>query len=108
MFKKLFGATDKKKQAAPEINPLETMQKLKEQIEVVDRRVKKLDVDMKAHVAAALQKKKAGDQRGKTPDSKATGLADGSRRLSSPLRLLFGLMKFIFRRTNGAETQENA
>jgi len=25
MFKKLFGATDKKKQAAPEINPLETM-----------------------------------------------------------------------------------
>jgi hypothetical protein len=54
MFKKLFGATDKKKQAAPEINPLETMQKLKEQIEVVDKRVKKLDVDMKAHVAAAL------------------------------------------------------
>jgi len=61
MFKKLFGATDKKKQAAPEINPLETMQKLKEQIEVVDKRVKKLDVDMKTHVATALQKKKAGD-----------------------------------------------
>ena len=70
MFKKLFGAPDKKKQAAPEINPIETMQKLKEQIEVVDRRVKKLDVDMKAHNAAALQKKKAGDQRGKSPDSK--------------------------------------
>ena len=54
MFKKLFGATDKKKQAAPEINPLETMQKLKEQIENVDKRVKKLDVDMKTHVTSAL------------------------------------------------------
>ncbi len=64
MFKKLFGATDKKKQAAPELNPLETMQKLKEQIEIADKRVKKLDADMKNHLTAALQKKKAGDQRG--------------------------------------------
>jgi hypothetical protein len=65
MFKKLFGATDKKKQAAPEIDPIETMNKLSGQIEIVDKRVKKIDADMKNHVAAALQKKKAGDQRGK-------------------------------------------
>jgi hypothetical protein len=54
MFKKLFGAQDKKKQAVPEINPIETMQKLKEQIDIADKRVKKIDADMKNHVAAAL------------------------------------------------------
>lgn len=67
MFKKLFGgtSTDKKKQAAPVIDPAETMGKLSDQIETVEKRAKKIDADMKKHLQDALAKKKAGDQRGK-------------------------------------------
>ena len=67
MFKKLFGGSTgpAKKQAQPTIDPAETMNKLSDQIEIVEKRAKKIDEDMKKYTVEALQKKKAGDQRGK-------------------------------------------
>lgn len=67
MFKKLFGAGSSapKKQAAPQLDPQETMDKLSTQIETVEKRVNKVDQDMKKFTQEALAKKKAGDQRGK-------------------------------------------
>lgn len=65
MFKKLFGASDKgKKQAQPQMDPTDTMNKLTEQIEIVEKRAKKTDSEIKNFKMEALQKKKAGDQRG--------------------------------------------
>lgn len=66
MFKKLFGSNDKAKAKTqePQMDPSATMDKLSEQIEIVEKRAKKIDADMKRHVSDALAKKKAGDQRG--------------------------------------------
>lgn len=67
MFKKLFGSsnnTTAAKKAAPQMDPHETMNKLTEQIETVEKRVKKIDADMKRLLEEALQKKKAKDTRG--------------------------------------------
>ncbi len=70
MFKKLFGSSSaaaekKKAQAQQAIDPQQTMDKLSEQIETVEKRAKKIDNDMKKHTSEALAKKKAGDQRGR-------------------------------------------
>ena len=68
MFKKLFGGSSgqpKKGQPAQVMDPSDTMAKLSDQIEIVEKRAKKIDADMKNHVQNALTKKKAGDQRGK-------------------------------------------
>jgi hypothetical protein len=49
MFKKLFGSSNggaTAKKAEPQVDPHETMNKLSEQIENVQKRVKKLDLDM--------------------------------------------------------------
>lgn len=65
MFKKLFGGDKKKAEAqAPIKTPQETMDQLGGQIETVEKRLKKIEVDQKKHVADALAKKKAGDTRG--------------------------------------------
>jgi len=67
MFKKLFGSSSgsaASKKAEPQIDPHETMNKLSEQIENVQKRAKKLDMDMKRLLEEALQKKKQKDQRG--------------------------------------------
>lgn len=67
MFKKLFGgsgADKKKQQAQPEVDPHSTMSKLQDQIETVQQRANKVDMDMKKHTAEALKKNKAGDKRG--------------------------------------------
>ena len=69
MFKKLFGSSQPKAQAQPQMDPQQTMEKLSEQIEIVEKRAKKIDADMKRHLQDALAKKKAGDQRGKRSDS---------------------------------------
>jgi len=69
MFKKLFGSSQPKAQAAPQMDPQQTMEKLSEQIDIVEKRAKKIDADMKRHLQDALAKKKAGDQRGKPSDS---------------------------------------
>ena len=64
MFKKLFGSGSggepAKKQAAA-VDPYETMNKLNEQIENVEKRVKKIDADMKRLLEEALAKKKQKD-----------------------------------------------
>lgn len=67
MFKKLFGSSSSSKQAAAQqkVDPMETMEKLRDQIETVEKRSKKLDADMKRLVEEALAKKKAKDDRGK-------------------------------------------
>ena len=68
MFKKLFGgsgADKKKQQAQPEVDPHNTMSKLQDQIEIVQQRANKVDMDMKKHTAEALKKNKAGDKRGR-------------------------------------------
>ena len=70
MFKKLFGSSKPTKaQAQPQMDPQQTMEKLSEQIDIVEKRAKKIDADMKRHLSDALAKKKAGDQRGKLSDS---------------------------------------
>ena len=71
MFKKLFGGDKKKAQeAAPQKNPQETMDHLGNQIDIVDKRLKKIEMDQKRHIQEALAKKKAGDIRGKHTHSK--------------------------------------
>ncbi len=66
MFKKLFGSGNgAQKQAAPKVDPHETMQKLQDQIENVEKRSKKIEADMKRLMGEALEKKKAKDTRGK-------------------------------------------
>lgn len=70
MFKKLFGsstATTTKQAAQAQIDPMETMNKLSEQIENVQKRSKKIEADMKRLLEEALQKKKAKDNRGMRP-----------------------------------------
>lgn len=73
MFKKLFGSSsggnDKKKEAPQQVDPTETMNKLSEQIENVQKRAKKIEMDMKRLVEEALQKKKQKDNRGKDQHS---------------------------------------
>jgi hypothetical protein len=67
MFKKLFGSNNnaaQKKTAQPQLDPHETMNKLSEQIETVEKRIKKIDADMKRLLQEALEKKKAKDTRG--------------------------------------------
>jgi hypothetical protein len=65
MFKKLFGSGTAAKQQAPQIDPHETMNKLSDQIENVEKRTKKIEADMKRLMSEALEKKKAKDTRGK-------------------------------------------
>ena len=69
MFKKLFGAGEKKQAAQPQMDPHETMSKLQDQIDIVEKRAKKTDDDMKKFVSEALAKKKAGDNRGMLSNS---------------------------------------
>ncbi|CDW78314.1 vacuolar sorting protein [Stylonychia lemnae] len=66
MFKKLFGSSggDKKKEAPPQVDPTQTMDRLSEQIENVQKRSKKIEMDMKRLLQEALEKKKAKDTRG--------------------------------------------
>lgn len=59
MFKKLFGSSsggaDKKKEAqVQQVDPQQTMDKLSEQIENVQKRAKKIEMDMKRLVEEAL------------------------------------------------------
>ena len=69
MFKKLFGASNapatQKKQAAPVVDPMNTMQRLTEQIDAVKARSKKVEVEMQNRLKEALEKKKQKDNRGK-------------------------------------------
>ena len=70
MFKKLFGssnapAASQKKQAAPVVDPMTTMQRLQEQIDAVKARSKKVEVEMQNRLKEALEKKKQKDNRGK-------------------------------------------
>lgn len=68
MFKKLFGSSSggagPKKPVQAQIDPHETMNKLSDQIENVEKRIKKIDADMKRLLEEALQKKKQKDTRG--------------------------------------------
>lgn len=70
MFKKWFGSSggwndpQNKSDAAPIMEPHEQMNKLVDQIELVEKRIKKIDVDMKNLLTEALTKKKANDKRG--------------------------------------------
>ena len=52
-MKKLFGG-GKKKEAAPQKDPMETIQKLDSQIENIDKRAKILDNKIKALKSEAL------------------------------------------------------
>ena len=66
MFKKLFGSgSAQQKQAPQKVDPHETMQKLQDQIENVEKRSKKIEADMKRLLGEAMEKKKAKDTRGK-------------------------------------------
>lgn len=69
MFKKLFGSSTAatKQSAQPAIDPMETMNKLGDQIENVQKRGKKIEADMKRLMEEAMQKKKAKDTRGIRP-----------------------------------------
>ena len=61
MFKKLFGSGSggpAKKETPAQVDPMDTMNKLSEQIENVQKRAKKIEMDMKKLVDEALQKKK--------------------------------------------------
>ena len=65
MFGKLFGDKNQpKKQAAPEANPQEMIEKLNTQIETVEKRVKVLENRTADYKATAIAKKKAKDNRG--------------------------------------------
>ena len=65
MFKKLFGSGTSKKEVPAPVDPHETMGKLQDQIENVEKRSKKIEADMKRLTMEALEKKKAKDTRGK-------------------------------------------
>lgn len=60
MFKKLFGSGggSQKKQEQPQVDPMETMSKLQDQIDNVQKRSKKIEADMKRLTQEALEKKK--------------------------------------------------
>ena len=63
-MKKLFGG-GKKKEAAPQKNPMETIQKLDDQIENINKRTKILDNKIKGLKNEAITKKRGKDNRGK-------------------------------------------
>merc|ERR1719329_1734101 len=65
MFGKLFGDKNApKKQAAPEINPQEMIEKLNGQIDTVEKRIKVLENRTAEYKTTAIAKKKAKDNRG--------------------------------------------
>lgn len=73
MFKKLFGSgfgtstnttVSNKAAQQQEINHLETMEHIDQSIANVDKRIKKLEADMRSLLQEALAKKKAKDTRG--------------------------------------------
>jgi len=61
MFKKLFAWSEPTAQAAPQMDLLQTIEKLSYQINIIEKRKKKIDADMKRHLQDALARKKAGD-----------------------------------------------
>mgnify|MGYP000157964974 FL=1 len=68
MFKKLFGGGGGGNTAAPAkaapVDPTQTIERLENQCETINKRIKVFEVRIKDAKATALAKKKAGDQRG--------------------------------------------
>jgi hypothetical protein len=65
MFKKLFGGNGKpSQQAPPKVDPMQTMEKLGNQIENVEKRAKVLENKVNALKMEAIQKRKGKDNRG--------------------------------------------
>ena len=63
MFKKLFGGSSAKP-VEQKVDAIQTMHTLRDQIEINEKRIKKVETDMKNCVTQALEKKKAKDVRG--------------------------------------------
>ena len=66
MFGKLFGKSQPVPQAAPKIDPQETIAALNKQCDVINKRVKVLEAKSDDLKQTAIAKKKAGDIRGAT------------------------------------------
>ncbi|TNV75579.1 hypothetical protein FGO68_gene16148 [Halteria grandinella] len=65
MFKNLFGALKAKPQQPASIpDPHSALQRISDQIDNIEKRIKKIEVDMKTFLEEALCKKRANDQRG--------------------------------------------
>jgi hypothetical protein len=65
MFKKLFGGPGKPaQQAKPTVDPMQTMEKLGNQIENVEKRAKVLENKVNSLKMEAIQKRKGKDNRG--------------------------------------------
>ena len=66
MFGKLFGKSQPVPQAAPKIDPQETIAALNKQCDVINKRIKVLEAKSDDLKQTAIAKKKAGDIRGAT------------------------------------------